>query len=345
MKYRILVTVALLLPLAGWTSVVRAQTRVPTAVDAGPNHTCMVTSCGAVRCWGRNDSGQSNDVFPSSPFALNRQAELVDVTVGRAHTCALDIHGKPRCWGSNSAGQSTAPSRTFSKLDAGGTSTCGIRSSGELECWGSISAPPHGEYMDVSVGSNHACAVSRNLADVRCWGSPNYYGESRNVSQHDLPSLENFVEVSVGAYHSCARTTWARMYCWGWDGYGAVTDGRAVPSPADPNIHRMPGSFYQAITASRWGTGAIEQSSARPRALAWGWPFSGGGIYQPPSYTPSQVDLGYDHGCMITDADQLICWGSNRYDKATVPALSDECAAPFEPFDPDPISPPGIPRF
>ena len=47
--------------------------------------------------------------------------------------------------------------------------TCGLKTDGAVACWGSESAPPAGEFTQVSAGAYSACALERD-ASVACWG-------------------------------------------------------------------------------------------------------------------------------------------------------------------------------
>ncbi|MEM6928554.1 MAG: CARDB domain-containing protein, partial [Myxococcota bacterium] len=84
------------------------------AVDAGFHHTCAVLDDGAVRCWGRNQSGQlgqghvddlgDNETLDTVPDIV-LGAAAIDVAAGVYHSCALLDTGAVRCWGDASFGQ------------------------------------------------------------------------------------------------------------------------------------------------------------------------------------------------------------------------------------------------
>ncbi|MBU6335965.1 MAG: RCC1 repeat-containing protein, partial [Chloroflexi bacterium] len=88
--------------------LVSGMTSGMTAVAAGARHSCALTSGGAVRCWGRNQSGQLGDgsgADRSVPVALPLLGSGVRaLAAGSEHSCALTTAGAVFCWGYNVVG-------------------------------------------------------------------------------------------------------------------------------------------------------------------------------------------------------------------------------------------------
>jgi len=123
------------------------------------------------------------------------------VDCGEGYCCAIResramsgerLQGAVQCWGSDTptaSGQtsgrvSAAPALTVptARVSAGAYAACAIRSTPtvsstdlRLSCWGSTgngitSGSPSGQFVDVSLGRTHACAVAAT-GEIRCWGS------------------------------------------------------------------------------------------------------------------------------------------------------------------------------
>jgi alpha-tubulin suppressor-like RCC1 family protein len=86
-----------------------------SAIAAGYQHTCALTSWGGAKYWGRNADGQLGSGSITSPRAT--PVNVVDLTsgvsaiaAGDSDTCALTRGGVAKCWGSNMFGQLGNPS-------------------------------------------------------------------------------------------------------------------------------------------------------------------------------------------------------------------------------------------
>lgn len=93
--------------LALWTERQIVAIGAPTRLVIGHEHSCVLTTTGAVMCWGTNRQGQlgigpspKRQRFPSAVPGLEGATALVG---GDDHTCALRA-GQVLCWGDNSAG-------------------------------------------------------------------------------------------------------------------------------------------------------------------------------------------------------------------------------------------------
>jgi alpha-tubulin suppressor-like RCC1 family protein len=73
----------------------------------GYEHTCVVTSAGAVKCVGYNGSGQlgNGSTSSSTTWVTPIASGAISVACGGSHTCALMSNGTAECWGANGSGQ------------------------------------------------------------------------------------------------------------------------------------------------------------------------------------------------------------------------------------------------
>jgi alpha-tubulin suppressor-like RCC1 family protein len=323
------------------TPAFAATPRKAVQIDAGYAHTCAVTSCGEVKCWGRNDWGQSLDMYPSKRASFFYQAPFTEVSVGQYHSCALDEDQNVVCWGKGNYGQSSEPTGNFVAVDSGDNHACALDTSGRAVCWGADdqdqASPPVGDYKAISAGRSHSCAVTSNGQEVQCWGS-NSHGQGRSVASWDLATGELFRDVSAGSYHTCGLTETRRVVCWGTDVYGAVSGGGAAFDQGG-GIFRHPYNAWRGVSAGTLGTLGLNQDGPNTtynEAWGWGWPFSSS-TYAPPTHpssAPVAVAAGYNHGCTIDHNGHVDCFGSNSYGKASPDPMVGNCG-PFvlEPFE------------
>ncbi|HYH83624.1 MAG TPA: hypothetical protein VEX86_27765, partial [Longimicrobium sp.] len=239
--------------------------------------TCGVDAEGRAYCWGSNSAGTlgTGQLTPSAipaptRVAGDRRYRFVDA--GYRHACALDDAGKAYCWGQGIAGQlgygpppgydavSPTPTEvrgghTFRQLAAGASHTCGVTTEGEVWCWGSHGHGQLGTDDPVGTCNGFACSVD----PVR------------------VESGLEFVEVTTGTFHSCARTTEGEVWCWGreWQ----VGRGQSVPGSAsctsNPQVHCVytpvkvqSSERFVQVTASRETTCAIARASRK--VYCWG---------------------------------------------------------------------------
>jgi len=106
-----------------------------TDLTTGSDHTCALEGDGgAVRCWGDNTFGQSNE--PKGSFLA--------IEAGGWHTCGLlaeegdpELGYEVQCWGADAHNQTSgAPSYRFLSLHTGLEHTCGHKPDGLMACWG-----------------------------------------------------------------------------------------------------------------------------------------------------------------------------------------------------------------
>jgi alpha-tubulin suppressor-like RCC1 family protein len=176
-----------------------------TAISAGGDQTCAVTSPGDVFCWGTIDYWSSSPEFKTAvtvPTKVPGLAAVASVSVGTNHTCAV-VSGLVKCWGRNDDGQlgdgtfaDSATPVTVSGLAAnaiavaaGNRETCALLASGAVACWGAVITDGDGSH---SVADSATPVIVTGLA-----GSP--------------------TSLSIGQYSVSAVLPTGGVACWGTD--------------------------------------------------------------------------------------------------------------------------------
>ncbi len=122
------------------------------SVAVGGDHSCALTSAGAVYCWGSNDAGESGgqpDKKPWHPRKVDGLPKVRAISVSGSHGCALTEEGALYCWGDNLFGQTglaahdeyRTPKRIMPlppvrEMSLGTTHTCVLTRAGQVICWG-----------------------------------------------------------------------------------------------------------------------------------------------------------------------------------------------------------------
>ena len=205
-----------------------------TAIAAGLEHSCALTSAGGVKCWGYNEFGQIGDGFdglannrivPSQ--VSNLLSGVTAIAAGGFHTCALTSAGAVKCWGDNDYGQigdgkggtmanTLVPAQVsnlisgVTAITAGGNHTCALTSAGAVKCWGK------NEFGQIGDGTSG-------------------YMNNRLVPTQVSGLTSGVVAISAGGAHTCALMSTGTVKCWGLNESGQVGDGtsgnnRLVPT-------------------------------------------------------------------------------------------------------------------
>ncbi len=244
------------------------------AVSVGWYQTCVLTSAGGVKCWGRNFFGQLGDGSTTdrrTPIdVIGLSTGVAAISVGAFHTCALTIAGGVKCWGSDGA---------FGLLGTGGVGVPGF-SATPLDVTGlgsgvtAISAAGLG-------GADHTCALTIAGA-VRCWGFNNFgqLGDGTTITRLTpvaVLGLSSGVaaitaagsgSAAAGEPYTCALTGAGGAKCWGNNEFGKLGDGTTTTrlTPVD------------VVGASSGLVG---------------------------------ISAGLSHVCAVTSAGGVRCWGAN----------------------------------
>lgn len=194
-----------------------------TGVSAGSYHTCARKNSGRLYCWGAGGNGQLGDGAATN---RNRPSQVAGgltswalVSAGYVHTCATRVSGRLFCWGGDSSGQLGDGGPAASK-------TRPVEVAGGITDWTSVSTGG-GTY----VGSSHTCGRTASKR-LYCWGS-DANGRLGNgptsTADRGTPSRVSgttaWVWLDAGGYHSCARDTSFRLFCWGADFGGRLGNG------------------------------------------------------------------------------------------------------------------------
>jgi len=173
----------------------------------------------------------------------------------------------------------------------------------------------------VSCGRNHSCAV-REDGSVTCWG----YGFTGESTPPSLPDNYDFVQVSAGAYHTCAVVHCTEdpplvcpvgnVRCWGSD-----SDGQASPGANDRFSQVSAGGYHTCGVSGGsidcWGNDAHGQA---------------GPPLPPVGHEFVQVSAGHLHTCAVSEcaappcieAANVTCWGNDVQGQSTVPGVNPQ---------------------
>ncbi len=302
------------------------------SLAAGSSHVCGVTAVGAAWCWGYDDYGElglttgacNNNLrfFRCSdvPVAVQGAPALDSIVAAAFTTCGIARDGAAWCWGSNDHGQlgtgsavgvvTDTPARVvggriFQAITLDVNHACAL-TSGALYCWGSndfgqlgadtlltprcgvgffcatspVRAAAGLAAASVSAGSTHTCALAPG-GMAYCWGSNQFgvLGDSSAAGGGTPVRVTGggvFTQISSGADHTCAVDAAGQAWCWGLDTFGQL--GNASVANACPAFSNV-------------------QVCATSPAPVQGAP------------TFVAVSAGTGHGCGLTPAGEIWCWG------------------------------------
>ncbi len=285
---------------------------IVVAIAVGESHTCALTNAGAVKCWGRGDSGQLGDGI------LDDSARPVDVvglssgvtaiSAGYDHSCAVTAGGGVKCWGGNEyghLGDGTLDDRS-TPVDVDGLSS-GV--------------------ADIGSGLWLNCALT-TTGGVKCWGLG---GDGQLGNGDDEPSLSpvnvsglttGVTSIAVGALHVCALTTGGGVKCWGNGVNGQLGNGNDENSLTPVDVSGL----TSGVALLNAGDSHSCVLTSDGDAKCWGFNGSGelgNGATAPKETTPVDVlglgddvtllSLGSDHSCALTSTGGLQCWGANEF--------------------------------
>lgn len=167
-------------------------------VSADASGNCAIRSDGRLECWGCPPDASPRQFSGCEEMP---EGQFRHVDVGYTHACAVRQSGGVKCWGANPP-RVEPPDGTFDRVVVSYRRNCGLRESGRIRCWGRkpsdkrdrkilafeallpVPDPPSGEFIQISGGSAHFCAL-RKSGELECWGPEEPTGEY----QHPPPPV------------------------------------------------------------------------------------------------------------------------------------------------------------
>lgn len=280
-----------------------------SSIAAGREHTCGITTDGAVLCWGSSSLAETGD-----GSILIREPTVVELpagsgvpnalAAGELGTCVI-TDTKILCWGNNDHGELG--------------STDNVASSIPVEVMNFV-----GTAQQIGMGDAHVCALN-DSGDIYCWGS-GVRGRLGNGSQSSSASPSRvgagpFRDLAVGSDFSCAVSSEPNLYCWGTNGSGQLGIGAAGSAVTTPTLHDSPWGKTQLVVSPT--AGDAHACVVGPAKATYCWGRNGSGQLGNDTFVDSSVgelvvveDQPFDHvsagrvhTCASTST-QTYCWGA-----------------------------------
>jgi len=273
------------------------------SIAAGPVTTCAVLQSGNVDCWGLV-LGDATPIPEPLAGLTGISTGAIGGTQSSEFACELESN-TPLCEGSNSSGQLGNNSTVDSDTPVAVAGITGATS--------------------IGAGAAFACALIDGT--VQCWGD-NTYGQLGNGTNQSSSTpvsvsyIDTATEIAVGSNFACALEQGGAVECWGNNQYGILGDFEASTSSNTPvsvtgfggvvPTQIAAGGNHVCVLTSQgvycWGDNTYDQLGM------------GGAAAGASSPTPVEsfgltsitaVAAGGNETCVIVQAGQVACWGSN----------------------------------
>ncbi len=324
----------------------------------GTWHGCATTTQGDLRCWGSNDDGRlglsPNPIAMATPVPLDGTATHVDI---ESHGCAV-VDGGVRCWGPNIQGRVSpaeqldavlapvapqfAQLMDIDRVGVASAFSCAQRPD-LLFCWGDLDSSfgldpssaalniaPLGGLSSMALAQRTLCALA---SDGRVWCAGSDLRGELGLGDAAADASQLVLAVPTTGHqglvasdrHFCAWQG-STVRCWG-DNQSRQTgsaqmNGQTIEAPLEMGFEVMAVRTNQH-TSCALGPGNL--------LSCWGQRVPDGSEEGEPSpvVEPSpllstldpvvDVGLGSEHGCALTDAGQVWCWGRNGVGQQGIP--------------------------
>ena len=205
-----------------------------TQLSAGSEFACALGDDAQVRCWGKNDKGQTGSDVPAAtgkPAIVTGLGTIKKITTGNAHACALEDTGVVKCWGDDTNGVvSGVPSPTARPRP---TTVTGFPA----------------DVLTLAALSDSQCAILVN-SELWCWGN-NEYGQlgvaDVKVIAKPVKTSTNVVQIGASEEALCVRHGTGVLQCLGRNFSGTLGVGKTDldPHPTAMQVNGLPGVVAQ----------------------------------------------------------------------------------------------------
>ena len=247
-----------------------------TQISSGGQHTCALSTVGAVYCWGDDTYGELGNSATSSvaatydaPVAVTTSGALsgktlTQVSAGSGFTCALDSTGAVYCWGNNASGQLGNGTTTSSNMPVAivpGPPT-GVTAfpaaASAIVYWvapASFGVAGGASSYTATASPGGASCTSTSALTCTITGLTNgttytitvvtntNAGNSSASAAATVTPWPPLAAIATGSASSCTIYS-GKAYCWGDDTYGELGNNTTTTSPSS---HRRP-----CTPAARW---------------------------------------------------------------------------------------------
>ena len=253
---------------------------------------CVLTTTGAVWCWGDNDKGA---VSPSVGTGVATPTRVLDgatqIATASDHSCAVLATGDVRCWGD-------------STRDQLGSST------GPL-----TSAQVGTDNVEVEVVAEGTC-VRKLDGSVWCFGDDTIGELGDGGSSMHTPTQQRVAQVNAatqlaGAFNQlCARQDGGMLWCWGFGFTGDGTDARTSPVVAVPIVGATAVMVGQTAICAELADQTLCFGTDDDGLLGdRGFTTASSPIASLEAAGRDRITLGRSHACAIDGTGELLCWG------------------------------------
>mmetsp|Transcript_7029 Transcript_7029/g.10328 ORF Transcript_7029/g.10328 Transcript_7029/m.10328 type:complete len:429 (+) Transcript_7029:66-1352(+) len=307
-------------------------------IQAGSDHSLILTTKGSVFSWGLNSDGQCGlgsthpkHVVNPSPILsfeslLNNNETITHISAGGHHNLALTSLGSLYSWGRNEYGQ------------------CGLGLS-QRKILTPTKISKFDELLDygesithISTGSFHCLALS-NKGTIFCWGSnsdgqcglsDSLLNSPTKLALDDLGIDEFIVSLFTGNNHSLALSNCGSVFCW-----GSNDSGQCGVDLSHKKVRPMKIPFFEVLSDKiiQIYAGGYHSFSLDSRGHLYCWGSNNKGqcgiqghcdVLSTPHHLVrfdhllssneyiSQVVVGDCHSVVLTSAGTVYSWGWNN---------------------------------